>query len=133
MRRKIISFAYSLLSPIAPVISSLAPKRSRTRSTIVVSFAEIASYALVFLAGLVVLWFLDPEEYASKALVFAIVGVFSVTSDMGIGTAAIRLGSINEKKAKDFVTTAGIARLAFGTIMFLAYFALAPLISDFYG
>jgi len=64
----------------------------KKKDAIFLSGANLLNYALSMLAGIVAAGILGPEQYATKVLVFSIVGFAASFSDLGISFAVLKEG-----------------------------------------
>lgn len=93
------------------------------------SFASLSNYGLQFLAIIVLARLLGPEEYGLIGIMGIFIYVAEIIIDSGMGGAVTK--KINAKDV-DYSTLA-VFNIASSVILYVVYFAIAPLLSDIYG
>lgn len=93
------------------------------------SFASLGNYGLQFLAIIVLARLLGPEEYGMIGILGIFIYVAEIIIDSGMGGAVVKKIGAN---AIDYSTLA-VFNIASSVVLYIVYFAVAPLLGDLYG
>ncbi|MCA9749116.1 MAG: lipopolysaccharide biosynthesis protein [Romboutsia sp.] len=78
--------------------------------------------------GIILARLLEPKEFGLVGMVFVFTGLADLFSTLGMGKSIIRLKNLNE----DHIRTATSVTILSSIIIFIIFYFISPLISDFY-
>ncbi len=103
----------------------------KKKDAIFLSGANLMNYALSMLAGIVAAGILGPEQYATKVLVFSIVGLVASFSDLGISFAVMKDGG-GKGGSRTFSSGLWLSIIS-GAVFFVLLFPAFVLVGRGYG
>tara|TARA_R110002049_G_scaffold252264_1_gene427096 strand:+ start:229044 stop:230441 length:1398 start_codon:yes stop_codon:yes gene_type:complete len=90
---------------------------------------RVISQILTWVATLLVIRLLSPEDYGLMALAAVVIGLLDILDDMGLASALVKKQQISEKFVQQIFGMLFIFNTGFYVILYLT----APLVADFFG
>ena len=112
-----------------PVTSGDVLRRKSVRGAFFMASAGGVEFAVRLVATLIFARILAPEDFGLVAMVMVLTGLLDMAKDFGLGTATIQRKSITHRE----VSSLFWINVSFSGLLTLAFWAMIPVISWFYG
>jgi PST family polysaccharide transporter len=113
----------------SPFTSGDVLRRKSVRGAFFMASAGGVEFAVRLVATLILARILAPEDFGLVAMVMVLTGLLDMGKDFGLGTATIQRKSITHRE----VSSLFWINVSFGGLLMLAFWAMTPVISWFYG